>query len=151
MFLAASRSIEAVSVLLANGADPNIRNIVDATPIFEAIDEDNLEIVMALVEAQVHEIREPRSQKQFRGGSLSRNLRRGSMKPFDLAVRLERKEIQNYLLIKGAKHTPGQTEIEVSLFGKKQPSLHEELGKEEKRYNYEPSSSSGTWCTKSNT
>ena len=40
-----------MSVLLAGGADPNIRNIVDATPIFEAIDEDNLEIVMALVEA----------------------------------------------------------------------------------------------------
>ena len=60
------------------------------------------------------------------------------MKPFDLAVRLERKEIQNYLLIKGAKHTPGQTEIEVSLFGnEEQASLHEELGKEEKRYNYE--------------
>ena len=38
LFLAASRSIEAVNVLLAGGADPNIRNIVDATPIFEAID-----------------------------------------------------------------------------------------------------------------
>ena len=34
-------------------------------------------------------------------------------------------------MIKGAKHTPGQTEIEVSLFGnEEQASFHEELGKE---------------------
>ena len=128
LFLAASRSIESVNILLAGGADPNIRNIVDATPIFEAIDEDNLEIVRALVEAGADVNQEHQSSSEedrvagtFGGGK--------PMKPFDLAVRLERKEIQDYLLTKGAKHSPEQTEVEIS-FGNEEQTETETLADE---------------------
>jgi len=125
LYLAASKSAEAVKMLLKHKADPNIEVMNKATPIFEAAWSDGVEIIKDLVEAGAdmnHEIKTEDGQKLY---------------PLDTAITEDSMAAANYLFLNSAKHNPDVSDIEVMVHAnEEQKSFHDELGTEGK-YHYE--------------
>ena len=123
--LAVTISAEAVKLLLEHNADPNIENLNKGTPIFEVGYQDNIEVVIALIEAGAdinREVETPEGVKVF---------------PLDVAVGEDNQLVAMYLYENGAKHNPDISNLEVMLHAnEEQASFHKELGAEGK-YHYE--------------
>lgn len=107
LYLAASKSVEAVQMLLEHNADPNIETCVKTTPIFEAADASNIEIMSVLIE----------------GGADINQKAVGNdgepLYPLDVAVgdgdaTGPKKAAANFLFSQGAKHSDSTT-IELTI------------------------------------
>ena len=128
LYLAASKSAEAVKILLEHKADPNIETMHKTTPIFEAADARNIEIMSVLIEGGAdinHESETPD----------------GELYPLDVAVGSgidsDDHAAASYLLLQNAKYNPDFTDVEVMVHAnEEQASFHEGLG-EEGKYHYE--------------
>ena len=125
LFIAASRSAEAVKMLLEHKADPNIENMNKATPIFESASTDDIEIISALVVGGAdinHKIETPD----------------GELYALDVAIGEENQTVATYLLTKGAKYNHDMSDVEVMMHAnEEQASAHKEMADEEGKYHYE--------------